>query len=58
MRKQVIAVPAAKPRNKVLQAIIRGAMRISTRRHAHGPRRPQTALLRDLDERVRASGEW
>lgn len=58
MRHSRIAIPVAKPRNRVVQALVRGFLRAGTRVHAPGPRRPRDLDKRDLDQRVRESGEW
>lgn len=58
MRAFKIATPVAKPRNRVVQALVRGLFRAGSRVHAPGPRRPRDLDQRDLDQRVRESGEW
>jgi len=58
MRTFKIAIPMAKPRNRVVQAIVRGILGTRTRVHAPGPRRPRDLDKLDLDQRVRETGEW
>lgn len=58
MRKHNFAVPAAKPRNRVVQALVRGIARVGTRVHRPGPRRRVDLDRLDLDQRVREVGEW
>ncbi len=58
MRPFKIAIPVAKPRNRVVQAIVRGFLRVGSRVHAPGPRRPRDRDKLDLDQRVRETGEW
>ena len=53
-----IAIPVAKPRNRVVQALVRGFLRSGTRVHAQGPRRPRDLDQLELDQRVRETGEW
>ena len=53
-----IAIPVAKPRNRVVQALVRGFLRAGTRVHPPGPRRPRDLDKLDLDQRVRETGEW
>lgn len=58
MRTFRIAIPVAKPRNRVVQALVRGFLRAGTRVHTKGPRRPRDLGKLDLDQRVRETGEW
>ena len=58
MRTFKIAIPIAKPRNRVVQAIVRGILGTRTRVHAQGPRRSRDLARLDLDQRVRETGEW
>jgi hypothetical protein len=58
MRTFKIAIAVAKPRNRVVQAFVRGLLRARTRVHAPGPRRPRDPDKLDLDQRVRETGEW
>ncbi len=58
MRPSRIAIPVAKPRNRVVEALVRGLFRSGTRVHAPGPRRPRDLDKLDLDQRVRETGEW
>jgi len=58
MRKQSFVLPAAKPRNRVVQALIRGISRVGTRAHRLGERRRADLDRLDLDQRVREVGEW
>lgn len=58
MRKQTIAVPAAKPRNRVVQALLRTMSRVGTRAHRRGGRRVVDLDRLELDQRVREVGEW
>ena len=58
MRHFKIAIPVAKPRNRVVQALVRGFLRPGSGKHAAGPRRPRDLEQLDLDQRVRETGEW
>ena len=58
MRSFKIAIPMAKPRNRVVQALVRGILATRTRGHAPGTRRPRDIDKLDLDQRVRETGEW
>ena len=58
MRKHMFVVPAAKPRNRVVQALVRGIARVGTRVHRPGERRRVNLDRLDLDQRVREVGEW
>ena len=58
MRPFKIAIPMANPRNRVVQALVRGLLGARTRVHAPGPRRPRDLDKLDLDQRVRETGEW
>ena len=58
MRSFKIAIPMAKPRNRVVQALVRGILGTGSRGHAKGPRRPRDLAKLDLDQRVRETGEW
>jgi hypothetical protein len=58
MRPFKIAIPMAKPRNRVVQALVRGLLGARTRVHAPGPRRSRDLARMDLDQRVRETGEW
>ena len=58
MRKQQLVLPAAKPRNRVVQALVRGIARVGTRVHSQGTRRRADLNRLDLDQRVREVGEW
>ncbi len=58
MRKQKLVVPAVKPRNRVVQALVRGISRVGTRVHRPGARRRADLDRLDLDQRVRETGEW
>jgi hypothetical protein len=58
LRSQRLAIPVAKPRNRVAQALVRGLLRTNTRAHAPGPRRRVDLDRLDLDQRVREVGEW
>ncbi len=58
MRTFKIAIPMAKPRNRVVQALVRGLLRAGSRVHTPGPRRPRDLDRLDLDQRVRETGEW
>ena len=58
MRKHIFAVPAAKPRNRVVQALVRGVAHMGTRVHRPGPRWSVDLDRLDLDQRVCVVGEW
>ena len=58
MRPFKIANPMAKPRNRVVQALVRRLFGSRTRVHAMGPRRSRALDQLDLDQRVRETGEW
>lgn len=58
MRMQRLAIPVAKPRNRVVQALVRGLRRVQTRVHNPGSRRHIDLDQLDLDQRVREIGEW
>jgi hypothetical protein len=58
MRPFKIATPVAKPRNRVVQALVRGFLVTRTRVHTPGPRRSRDLDKLDLDQRVRETGEW
>lgn len=58
MRTSKFAIRVARPRNRVLQALVRGLLRVATRLNAPGPRRRVDLDRLDLDQRVREVGEW
>lgn len=53
-----IATPRARPRNRLVDALVRGLFRARTRIRPPGPRRPRDSRQLDLDQRVRETGEW
>ncbi len=58
MRTFKTAIGVAKPRNRVLQALVRGLLRLRIRVRAPGPRRRVDLDRLDPDQRVREVGEW
>ena len=58
MRTSKFAIRVARPRNRVLRALVRGLLRIATGFNAPGPRRRADLDRLDLDQRVREVGEW
>jgi hypothetical protein len=58
MRTSRLAIRVARPRNRVVQALVRGLLRVATRAHQAGPRRRVDLDRLDLDQRVREVGEW
>lgn len=58
MRTFKIAIGVAKPRNRVVQALVRGLLRVRNRVHMPGARRRVDLDRLDLDQRVREVGEW
>ena len=58
MRKSIISVPAHKPRNSVVRALI-GKIRLGSGRHVLvRDKRKQARDDNDLAQRVRDLGEW
>lgn len=51
------ALPASRPRNAVVRALIARLGFAGTKRHESRPRQ-RDAQRRDLDDRVREVGEW
>lgn len=64
MRPLKIAIAVAKPRHRLVQALMGGLLRAGTRAgvrvrvHAPRPRRPRDPGQLDPDQRVRETGEW
>jgi hypothetical protein len=58
MRTSKIATGVAKPRNRVVQAFVRGLLRVRTRVHPPAARRRVDLDRLDPDQRVREVGEW
>lgn len=58
MRLQHSALTLARPRNRVVQALVRGFLRAFGRTHRTGPRRRADLDRLELDQRVREVGEW
>jgi hypothetical protein len=58
MRTSKIAIGVARPRNRVVQALVRSLLRLRTRVHPPGAGRRVDLDRLDLDQRVREVGEW
>lgn len=58
MRTSKIAIGVARPRIRVVQALVRGFLRVRTRVHPPAARRRVDLDLLDPDQRVREVGEW
>ena len=58
MRLQHPALALARPRNRVVQAFVRGIFRVFGRARRTGPRRCPDLDRLELDQRVREIGEW
>ena len=58
MRLQNPALTLARPRNRVVLALLRGVLRAFGRAQRTGPRRRADLDRLDLDQRVREVGEW
>jgi len=52
------AVPASKPRNLVVQAVIHGFGTMTGQRHRDAERARERFEKLDFDQRVREIGEW
>lgn len=58
MRKTAIAIPATKPRNSVVRALVQ-KLCIGAGRHQNSHhKRTKTTETKDLAQRVREVGEW
>ena len=53
-----IAVPASKPRNPVVQAVVPGFDTMTGERHREAERHRARLENLDFDQRVREIGEW
>lgn len=58
MRLQHPALTLARPRNRVVLALVRGFLRAFGRSRRTGPRRRADLDRLELDQRVREVGEW
>lgn len=58
MRNRSIAVPAAKPRNPVIRAVLDRVVAFGSKRHRDKRQAGARAARKDLDQRVRDCGEW
>ena len=58
MRLQHPALALARPRNRVVQALVRGILRAFGRTRHAGPGRRADLDRLELDQRVREVGEW
>lgn len=52
------AVPASKPRNRVVQAVVHGFGTMTGQRHRDAQRARERFEKLDVDQRVREIGEW
>jgi hypothetical protein len=53
-----IAVPASKPRNPIVQAVVHGFGTMTGQRHREAERARSRLENLDFDQRVREIGEW
>ena len=58
MRMQKSAIPLARPRRRVVPALVRSVLRALVRIRRAGPRRRTDLDRLELDQRVREVGEW
>ena len=57
MRK-IITLRVPRPRNPVVQALVRGIEGLAAGRHRDARKHPRRSNAKDLDQRVREIGEW